>query len=74
MTPEEFEKIIEETIENLPDEIKQKLDNVVFIVQDYPDAEELKRAKTSKHNLLGLYTGIPLSKKRDKLRYVSYNS
>ena len=43
MTPEEFEKIIEETIENLPDEIKQKLDNVVFIVQDYPDAEELKR-------------------------------
>ncbi|CUT01785.1 hypothetical protein JGI5_01433, partial [Candidatus Kryptonium thompsonii] len=45
MTPEEFEKIIEETIENLPDEIKQKLDNVVFIVQDYPDAEELKRAK-----------------------------
>lgn len=63
MTLEEFEKIIEETIENLPDEIKQKLDNVVFIVQDYPDAEELKRTKTSKHNLLGLYTGIPLSKR-----------
>lgn len=63
MTFEEFEKIIEETIENLPDEIKQKLDNVVFIVQDYPDAEELKKTKTSKHNLLGLYTGIPLSKR-----------
>ncbi len=63
MTLEEFERIVEETIENLPDEIKQRFDNVVFIVQDYPDIEELKKAKTSKHNLLGLYTGIPLSKR-----------
>ncbi len=63
MTKEDFEKIVEDTIESLPEEIKQKLDNVVFIVQDYPDAEELKRTKSGKYNLLGLYTGIPLSKR-----------
>lgn len=63
MTIEEFEKIIRETIENLPELIKQKLDNVVFIVQDYPDEHELKNSKSNKYNLLGLYTGIPLSKR-----------
>ncbi|CUS97933.1 metallopeptidase family protein [Candidatus Chrysopegis kryptomonas] len=63
MKREEFEKIVEETIESLPEEIKQKLDNVVFIVQDYPDSDELKKTKASKYNLLGLYTGIPLSKR-----------
>ncbi|MCS7229030.1 MAG: metallopeptidase family protein [Candidatus Kryptonium sp.] len=63
MTIDEFEKIIEETIESLPQQIKQKLDNVVFIVQDYPDEEELKMTRSNKYNLLGLYTGVPLSKR-----------
>ncbi len=63
MEIEEFEKIIEETIESLPTWIKEKIDNVVFIVQEYPDEEELRKVKTSKYNLLGLYTGIPLSKR-----------
>ncbi|WP_267885891.1 metallopeptidase family protein [Candidatus Kryptobacter tengchongensis] len=43
--------------------MKQKLDNVVFIVQDYPDEDELKKSKSNKYNLLGLYTGIPLSRR-----------
>jgi predicted Zn-dependent protease with MMP-like domain len=30
MTNEEFEKVIEETIESLPEEIKSRIDNVVF--------------------------------------------
>jgi len=63
MTIEEFEEIVKETIENLPELIKQKLDNVVFIVQDYPDENELKKSKSNKYNLLGLYTGIPLSRR-----------
>ncbi|CUS91606.1 Predicted Zn-dependent protease, minimal metalloprotease (MMP)-like domain [Candidatus Kryptobacter tengchongensis] len=63
MTIEEFEEIVKETIENLPELIKQKLDNVVFIVQDYPDEDELKKSKSNKYNLLGLYTGIPLSRR-----------
>ncbi len=63
MEIEEFEKIVEEAIESLPKEIKEKIDNVVFIVQDYPDSEELKMSQASKYNLLGLYSGIPLSKR-----------
>lgn len=63
MTIEEFEEIVKETIENLPELIKQKLDNVVFIVQDYPDEDEFKKSKSNKYNLLGLYTGIPLSRR-----------
>lgn len=63
MTIEEFEEIVKETIENLPDLIKSKLDNVAFIVQDYPDEEELRKSRANRYELLGLYIGVPLSKR-----------
>jgi len=63
MTNEEFEKVIEETIESLPEEIKSRIDNVVFIIQDYPSEDDLKRTGAGKFELLGLYSGVPLSKR-----------
>lgn len=63
MTIEEFEEIVKETIENLPVLIKSKLDNVAFIVQDYPDEEELRKSRANRYELLGLYIGVPLSKR-----------
>lgn len=63
MEVEEFEKIVEETIESLPERIREKIDNVVFIIQDYPDEKELRITRSQKYNLLGLYVGIPLTKR-----------
>jgi predicted Zn-dependent protease with MMP-like domain len=60
MKTEEFEKIVRDVIEGLPDMIKEKLDNLAFIIKDYPDAEEIRMSRTGKYNLLGLYHGVPL--------------
>ncbi len=57
----EFERIVDECLENLPDFFKQNIDNVHFVVEDYPTEEQLQKVKVlSKYNLLGLYEGIPL--------------
>jgi predicted Zn-dependent protease with MMP-like domain len=62
----EFQEVITEAIESLPDEFKSKLDNVDVVVEDHPP-----RAFTRKLPpgglLLGLYQGVP--QKRRTSRY-----
>ncbi len=57
----EFEKIVDECLESLPDFFKNNIDNVQISVEDYPNEEQLKKVNVfSKYSLLGLYEGIPL--------------
>lgn len=58
LNDEEFRQVIAEAIESLPEEFKQKLDNVDVVVEDYPPpgmAQRLPRGRI----LLGLYQGVP---------------
>lgn len=57
---EEFEAIVRLAFENLPDFFRGRIDNVQFVVEDYPSEEIRNDLKVGKHNLLGLYTGVPL--------------
>jgi predicted Zn-dependent protease with MMP-like domain len=58
----EFEEVIAEAIESLPDEFKAKLDNVDVVVEARPP-----RAVTGKiprgRLILGLYQGVPQKKR-----------
>ena len=61
MTREEFEKILEEAFEMLPEKFKSAIENVGIVVEEYPDYEVMQKMNLpSKHHLLGLYQGIPL--------------
>ena len=56
----QFESIVIKAIEALPDEFREKLENVDVIVEDWPSAEQLQRLKIRhRSQLLGLYEGIP---------------
>lgn len=57
----EFERLVEEVLQELPDEFKNKLENVEVVIEDYPSEglSELSRGGV----LLGLYQGVPLSKR-----------
>ena len=62
MPREEFEKLVTEGYEKLPQWVREKIKNVALLVEDEPsqedrDAEGLGDDET----LLGLYKGIPLS-------------
>lgn len=55
-----FEQFVIEAYENLPDFFKDRLDNVVVVVEDWPDRSTLRSTKTkSPYGLLGFYHGVP---------------
>jgi predicted Zn-dependent protease with MMP-like domain len=55
MSPEEFEDLVAEALDEIPDELARLMDNVVIVVEDDvpPGCERL----------LGLYEGIPLTER-----------
>jgi len=64
ITREEFEKLIKEAIQQIPLKIRKLLDNVEILVDDFPSEAQLNSVhKTNKMSLLGLYQGIPKTKR-----------
>jgi len=64
MDRERFEWLVAEVVDSLPDEFRNKLENIDVVVQDEPTPTQLaevglKRGET----LLGLYQGVPLTKR-----------
>lgn len=59
---EEFQKLMEDAISSIPGDFKDKLDNLVFIAEDYPSDTDLSRLNLkNKYTLLGLYSGVPFT-------------
>lgn len=68
MTNEKFEGIVEETLDSIPDQFWDELDNVLFAVADEPDDEQRGSAEDwnsviEGDELLGLYEGTPLTER-----------
>jgi len=63
-SPEEFEQLVVQALEDLPDYFQQKLQNIEVVVADWPTPAE-RRAVDLKpgHLMFGLYQGIPLTKR-----------
>jgi predicted Zn-dependent protease with MMP-like domain len=56
MNLEDFEKLVVDAVEKLPQFFKEKLENVDLVVEDWPQAQ-FSQGKL----LLGLYQGVPLT-------------
>ena len=64
MERDEFTAIAESAFDGLPEKFKDAIENVGVIIEDFPDEEIVRTMQLkSKHHLLGLYQGIPLSKR-----------
>jgi predicted Zn-dependent protease with MMP-like domain len=58
--PEEFEALVEQALDGLPDDFADLLENVVVMVEDEPDPEDLEAMGLEPdEELFGLYQGIP---------------
>lgn len=63
-TEEEFEQLVVEALDALPDDIHAALDNVEVVVADWPTPDELRSVGMGPGQLLlGLYHGVPLTKR-----------
>ena len=65
---EEFEALVEEALEQLPEEFKAALDNVAVMVEEEPSEEDLEEVgidldDPDRDDLLGLYQGTPLTER-----------
>ncbi len=64
LTRETFEAIIVHALDNLPPLITENMQNIDVLVVDWPAADILQRMGILPGNtLLGLYTGIPLTRR-----------
>lgn len=63
---QEFEELVADALDGLPEHLGRLMDNVAVMVQDWPSAEQLKGFKGT---LLGLYQGVALTS-RSPLSYV----
>ncbi|MDH5747993.1 MAG: metallopeptidase family protein [Rhodospirillales bacterium] len=60
----QFEALARTAFEAIPDELRNRVENVVFRIEDFPDAEtEREMDLESPFDLLGLYRGVPLGDK-----------
>lgn len=68
MTDEEFEGIVSDALDSIPDHLFDALENVIVTVADEPDDDQLAAmdsdgAEVCDDELLGLYDGLPLTER-----------
>jgi predicted Zn-dependent protease with MMP-like domain len=64
LSPEVFEELANRALESMPEEFREKLDNVNVFIQDYPTEHQVRVAGLRRGmTLFGLYEGIPLTKR-----------
>ena len=68
MNAREFERLVAEALDALPEEFLHHLENIEVTIEDWPSEEDLAEAGVEgddPHGLLGLYVGIPLTERGD---------
>lgn len=71
VSDEQFEALINESMDELPQDYIMRLDNVAITYDDEPSADQRKRIKLGCHqSLYGLYEGVPLTKRNSNYSMV----
>ncbi|MBV7332900.1 metallopeptidase family protein [Chloroflexi bacterium TSY] len=64
ISPERFEELVEEAIESIPDALWEATSNIAVFVEEWPSRSQMDRVGMRHgHLLLGLYEGVPLTKR-----------
>ena len=64
ITRRRFEELVEEAVESIPESLWKAVDNLMVVVEDWPARRHHDAvALAPGHLLLGLYEGVPLTKR-----------
>ncbi|MBN1399461.1 MAG: metallopeptidase family protein [Anaerolineae bacterium] len=66
LSAEAFEHLVDEALASLPDWVEAKMDNVAILVAPWPSRgqiESVQRQRGRSGLLLGLYEGVPLTRR-----------
>jgi predicted Zn-dependent protease with MMP-like domain len=57
-----FEEYVRRALEKLPEEFRERMENIAISVEPYPTREDLRSVGlTNKRHLLGIFHGIPFN-------------
>ena len=63
-SPDEFHTLVEEAIESLPSDLRERIHNVAIVIENAPSPVQLRTGRVPPGStLLGLYEGVPLTKR-----------
>jgi predicted Zn-dependent protease with MMP-like domain len=58
-----FQRLVEQAVRSLPSSIRERLDNVDFVVESEPSSAHREFSTDDAEELFGLYEGIPKSER-----------
>jgi predicted Zn-dependent protease with MMP-like domain len=58
-----FEEYVTEAVKDLPKFFKKKMENISIIIEDFPSIDVQNQMHHGPYGLLGLYQGIPYTKR-----------
>ncbi len=67
MTREQFDKLVDETVKEIPAEFRDKMENVAILVEDYPSGAI--KSQYRRGLLLGIFIGVPLTEQNWEVAY-----
>ncbi len=63
MEREEFERIVLKLIDELPEHFRKDMENVSIVLEERPSLDLLRKVGVRSGKLLGIYQGVPLTKR-----------
>jgi len=64
LSKDDFDELVKESVDSLPENFAQKMENIIIVTEDIPSLKLLNEMKiSSPYGLLGLYRGIPYTKR-----------
>jgi predicted Zn-dependent protease with MMP-like domain len=71
METEKFEKLVMKAVESLPEEFRERMENIDVVVADEPTLKQLTKIERKRgETLLGLYEGVPLTERNQGYGFV----
>src|SRR5437588_12697987 len=63
MKREHFIKVVEDSLDSLPEEFRSRIKNVAILVEDFPPSQSPPQPGQQRRLLLGIFHGLPATKK-----------
>ena len=70
LSEKQFEKIVAQALDDMPEWVSQKMDNLAIVIRPWPSSQQVRKAQKKGKMLLGLYEGVPLTRRGHAYRLV----
>lgn len=70
LSEEQFERIVAQALDDMPKWVNEKMQNLAIVIHPWPTTKQIQKSQKQGTTLLGLYEGIPLTRRTHSYRLV----